>query len=120
MNSSTSKATINKLRQTFANHGLPKTIVMDNGTPLVSSEFQTFCKLNGIQHLTVATYHPSSNGLAERVVQTIKDGLKRSTNGSLESRLYNFLLSYNITPHGTNKEPPSVNHFTTVTRNSGS
>ena len=61
----TSARTIEKLRPIFATHGLPKTIVSDNGLSLVSSEFKKFLQLNGICHITSAPYHPSTNGLAE-------------------------------------------------------
>ena len=108
MNGSTSSATIDRLRHTFAMHGLPKEIVSDNGTTFVSSEFQCFCQENGIHHIRVSPYHPASNGLAERGVQTVKNGLKKISVGSLESRLYRFLLTYNITPHVTTGESPSM------------
>ena len=111
MSGSTSLATIDKLRQTFASHGLPHSIVSDNGTPFVGKEFKTFCELNGIHHITCSPYHPSSNGLVERAVQTVKNALKKSRNdplSSLEARLFRFLLNYNITPHSTTGEAPSV------------
>ena len=67
--STTSAATIQLLRSTFARFSIPQTIVSDNGSCFTSSEFEEFLKLNGIAHLLTAPYHPQSNGLAERMVQ---------------------------------------------------
>ena len=60
MKSITSTATIEKLREMFATHGLPATLVSDNGSNFTSSEFQEFMKKNGIKHIKVAPYHPTS------------------------------------------------------------
>mgnify|MGYP000229430996 FL=1 len=68
MKSITSTATIEKLREMFATHGIPGTVVSDNGSSFTSSEFQEFTTRNGIKHIKVAPYHPASNGLAERAV----------------------------------------------------
>ena len=57
-NSSTASVTIQKLLITFATHGLPRTIVSDNGPCFTSSEFEQFVKCNGIRHLKTAPYHP--------------------------------------------------------------
>ena len=75
MENATSTATIRYLRQLFAQFGIPETIVSDNGTQFVSVEFKEFCRLNGIRHVQTAPYHPSSNGLAERAVQVVKQGV---------------------------------------------
>ena len=89
MPSITSAHTIEKLRSIFAT--LPKTIVSDNGPSLVSSEFKKFLQLNGIRHITSAPYHhPSTNGLAERAVQTVKQGLKQMEGDSLKEKLSRF------------------------------
>ena len=104
--SATSAVTIRKLRQTFAMLGLPQNIVSDNGPAFVSSEFKHFCLSNGIKHTCVAPYHPSSNGLAERAVQTVKNGLKKERGPDLESRLFKFLFTYRITPHSTTGQTP--------------
>ena len=83
-----STAAINKLRTTFSIHGLPQTIVSDNGSVF---KFQEFLRQNGIEHVRSPPYHPSSNGLAERAVQTVKEGLKKMK-GTLEVQLDRFLF----------------------------
>ena len=55
----------------------------------------------------MATYHPSSNGQAERVVQTFKKALQRDKNGTLEERLYRFLANYWLTQHATTGQVPA-------------
>ena len=62
------------LRILFANNGIPEVLVSDNGMSFTSVQFKEFVTRNGIKHVTTAPYHPSSNGLAERAVQTVKDG----------------------------------------------
>ena len=41
--STSSTATIDKLRQVFATHGLPEVLVSDNGTAITSKEFKESC-----------------------------------------------------------------------------
>ena len=94
--SATSAVTIDKLRQTFATFCLPETIVTDNGTNFTSSEFEEFLKSNGIRHVKTAAYHPASNGLAERAVQSFMLGMKKLTNGTLETRVARFLNNRNF------------------------
>ena len=68
--STTSQHTITMLQHLFAMYGLPLQLVSDNGPQFISSDFAEFMKKNGIKHIRCAPYHPSSNGLAERFVQT--------------------------------------------------
>ena len=72
VSAATSKNTIDKLREMLARHGIPETMVTDNGKPFTSFKFQTFVGRNGIHHCLTAPHHPSSNGLAKRAVQTLK------------------------------------------------
>ena len=99
--------TIEKLRTIFATHGLPERIVTDNGAVFTSEEFENFLNGNGIAHTRTAPYHPASNGLAERSVQTFKQGIKRLREGTVETKLSQFLLKYRLTPHATTGRSPA-------------
>ena len=79
----------------------------DNGTSFTNEEFQTFCRKNGILHRTSAPYHPATNGLAERAVQVIKNGLRKVTQGDIHLRLVRILFVYICTPHGTTGVTPA-------------
>ena len=57
--------------------------------------------------MTSAPYHPASNGLAERAVQTFKAALKRSDGMNVENHLLRFLARYRITPHSTTDVSPA-------------
>ena len=107
MASSTSSATIENVRTTFAQLGIPQTVVTDNGSCFVSAEFKQFLTKNGIHHITSAPYHPSSNGLAERAVQTVKQGLKKLREGSVKDRVARFLFAYRNTPQSTTGNSPA-------------
>ena len=106
VNSPTTAATVEKLRITFSTHGLPEIIVSDNGSVFTSQEFKVFVKKNGIMHVTSAPYHPSTNGLVERAVQTFKQGMSKLRDGTVQTKLSRFLFSYRNTPHTTTGETP--------------
>lgn len=106
VNSTSSETTINKLEEIFSVHGYPEQLVSDNGTGFTSSEFRDYTETHGIRHTLTAPYHPSSNGLAERGVQTLKLGLKK-LQGPIPKRLTHFLFHYRITPHSTTGSSPA-------------
>ena len=108
MDTKTSTKTIEKLQSLFARYGEPSQLVSDNGPQFKSEEFQMFLKRNGIKHQTSAPYHPASNGLAERCVQSFKSAMKSETEVKpLNIKLATFLLAYRNTPHSTTGEEPS-------------
>ncbi|KMQ89659.1 hypothetical protein RF55_10687 [Lasius niger] len=75
--STTSASTIAILDELFATYGTPVTIVSENGTQFTATEFKDFLQTNGVKyHKLTALYHPSTNGQAERYLQTVKDALK--------------------------------------------
>lgn len=72
----TSTMTVELLRTLFSRTGLPEQLVSDNGTQFTSEEFQSFVKGNVIKHTTSVPFHPATNGLAERSIQSLKQSLK--------------------------------------------
>ena len=107
--SATSAATIQKMKASFASHGLPVTLVTDNGSIFTSQEFEDFLTKNGIRHIKTSPYHPASNGLIERAVdmQTMKLALKKGAGKDLESCLMRFLFRYRMTPHASTGVSPA-------------
>ena len=63
--------------------------------------FTNLWEKNGICHHTSSPYHPATNGLAERAVQVVKNGLKKNMKGNMELSLARFLFHYRNTPHET-------------------
>lgn len=113
MQKTDSSAVVSKLGDMFSRFGLVRTLVTDNATNFSSKEFNSFCQLNGIQHLTIAPYHPASNGQAENSVKTVKRGLKAilKSNGKsprvIEANLNKFLFDYRNSVHCTTGFSPA-------------
>ena len=118
MMTTTAEKTIAELRRVFTTHGLPEQLVSDNRAQFTSDIFQQFLKENGIKHVRSAPHHPSTNGEAERFVQTFKHVIKAAKNdtGSFETKLARFLLVYRSTPTTTTAESPAELLFHTQIR----
>ena len=95
------------MKASFASHGLPVTLVTDNGSAFTSQEFEEFLTKNGIRNIKTSLYHPASNGLIERAVQTMKLALKKGAGKDLESCLMRFLFRYRMTLHASTGVSPA-------------
>jgi hypothetical protein len=113
----TAKSTIDACKKIFSDFGTPKTMVMDNGRNFRSTEFTQFMESKGITPKYTAPYHPSTNGQAERFIQTMKNALKKiltdpqNKNLKLEDALQIFLTQYRVTPHCITGVAPSEKMF---------
>ncbi|XP_041985329.1 uncharacterized protein K02A2.6-like [Aricia agestis] len=109
VNNMTSATVIRHLRTVFATHGLCEILVSDNGTAFVSEEMRQFLDSNKIRHITTAPYHPATNGLAERMVQTVKDKIRKMDYLTWDVKIPNMLLGLRATPcAGTQKSPAEL------------
>ena len=105
--STSSKSTTAILEQEFAHFGYPHTLVTDNATTFMSQEFQAWCKQRGIVHLTGAPYHPATNGAAERLIQSFKQALRKSSLLPKEA-LQEFLMQYRRIPFASGLSPSEL------------
>ena len=86
--SATLQATTESTRASIATQSILDIIVSDNGSCFfISQEFELFYRSNGITHIKSASYHPASNGLAEQMVQTSKQSLKKMEVGTFQEKL---------------------------------
>ena len=76
MSSTTVEKTTEVLHHIFAAYAIPEQVVMDNGPQFAAEACDTFMKKNGIRHICTIPYHPASNGLAERFIQSFKQALQ--------------------------------------------
>ena len=73
LHKSTSQEVINHLKAIFTHHGIPETIVSDNGAQYSSGEFSKFAHEWGFTQIKSSPNYPQSKSEAERMVQTMKN-----------------------------------------------
>ena len=92
LTSTTSASVISALKAIFSRHGIPSEFVSDNGPQFDSGEMKEFASKYNFIHTTSSPHYPQSNGLAERMVKTVKKLIADSPDPYLA------LLSYRSTP----------------------
>ena len=97
----TSHAVIQVLKEEFSRHGIPDTVISDNGPQFSSHEFSLTWEFN---HVTSSPHHPKSNGKAESSVKAVKQLFKKAERDGKDPWLA--LLDYRNTPtEGINVSP---------------
>ena len=110
----TSRAIIDALTASFSQFGLPKTILSDNGTPFISSEFENFLSINGIKHVRSSNFHPRGNGAIERFHCSLKNRLKKIFHDQefpFCKAIQKVLYDLRSTPHDVTGETPFFRLF---------
>ena len=115
ISSKDAKSVIRFLKEKISIFSYPHRIVTDNGPPFNSVELADYLKSKSIEHLFSPPYHPQSNGLAERGVNTAKTHLKklmyesynRDKLDTMDVELLNFLFKYRNTPCSVNQKTPN-------------
>ena len=106
MSSTTSLNTTKELDKIFSDFGLQEVLLSDNEPQFGSDNFRAFARLLTISHLTLSSFYPESNGLAERRVQTVKSAFVKSTEDG--RTLQDTLHAIRSTPIGNGLPSPSV------------
>jgi hypothetical protein len=83
---------INAHKSIFSRHGICEELVSDNGPQYASYEFKQFSKEWEFKHTTSSPRYSRSNGQAERMVQTVKNLIKKAKDPCYA------LLVYRATP----------------------
>ena len=92
----TSKKVVQCLRRHFATHGIPDTVISDNGPQFVSEEFKKFSMEWMFNHVTTSPYHSQSNGMVESSVKIAKNILRTSMTANEDPWLA--ILAFRNTP----------------------
>lgn len=100
LSNTTAEQVVIKLKATFARFGIPEVVVSDNGPQFTSETFRSFSHEFDFVHVTSSPHHPSSNGHAERAVQSAK-AILRQKDPVLA------LQSYRTTPHASTGVSPA-------------
>ena len=104
MDDTTTDKTVDELHAIFAQWGIPLQMVTDNGPQFTSAGFERFLALNNIKDVKSSPYHPATNGLAKRSVQTLKHALRVSKGtDTLQHQ-----LNYRNTRHSTTEVTPAT------------
>ena len=93
LQSQTSKAVINELRQVFYDRGAPEEILTDNDTAFKSARFMQFAADWAVQVRFRAAHAPAGNGIIERCHRTVKTLAARKGCSVMEA-----VYLYNVTP----------------------
>lgn len=96
LHNTASKTVIRKLKGHFARFGVPDTLISDNGPQYSSQEFKDFAAKWEFNHTMSSPHFPSSNGLAERAVQSAKQLLEKTKRDG--SDIFMNILNHRNTP----------------------
>jgi len=99
------------LNKVFLMFGIPKELITDRGTNLVSETNMKFYEQYGIKHCKCTLAHPQSDGKTERYNRVLGEGLRSFTKNQHNWDLYIHYLvfAYNTSENdATNKSPYSL------------
>ena len=104
LTSMTTQHIIGHLKVIFSEYGWSDTIVSDNGPCYMAEAFTKTMQEYRVNHITSSPHYPTSNGLAEKFVQTVKSLFYKAREEGAD--LYRALMIYQNTPLTSNMQSP--------------
>ncbi|KAI5735703.1 hypothetical protein M8J77_021620 [Diaphorina citri] len=101
-----------KLLQYFTHHGVPETIISDNGGEFHNGVIKELLELHKVNLHFISSQHPESNGIVERFHSTIIEHIRLLNNrrefkeDSIKTKICYAILAYNNTIHSTTNMKP--------------
>jgi len=90
-------------KEHFSRHGIPNTIITDNGPQFISEDYEDFTRDWDIEHRTSSPRYSQSNGKAEATVKIAKRLIKKATKAKQD--VYLAILDWRNTPNPDGKSP---------------
>lgn len=90
-------------------HGIPESVLTDQGTNFLSEVFTQMCKLLQIKKMQTTPYHPQTNGALERTHRTLAEYLRHFVNRdplTWDTWMPYATYVYNTTPHSSTGYTP--------------
>ena len=103
------KHVANFLYKMILRHGCPEEIISDQGREFCNQLIDLLEKLTGFKHRITSAYHPQSNGLDERLNQTLKSKLQILVNDHMDDwdeLIDNVLFAYRSSRQASTKCTP--------------
>merc|ERR1712055_901658 len=104
------KGTIMAIRNWGDQYGYPYKVISDTG-PAFREDFIKQLLTFNIKHKPSSAYHPQSNSLAERGVQSVKNGLKKSAVRITKQHLNELTFAINTTTSSEGTGSPAERFF---------
>jgi hypothetical protein len=101
------------LLRCISRFGCPRVVVTDQGREF-EGEFGELLSSLHIEHRRSSAYHPQGNGRAERMVQTVLNGLRKALaesdapSNTWDTRLSEVLLAYRASKHNSTGFSPAL------------
>ena len=105
---------IKKMKTHFSRFGIPLMVISDSGSQYKSREFKQFARDWSFNHVMSSPHFHSSNGLAEKAVQTAKKLLEKSYRDGTDAHLN--LLNWRNTPRDAVLGSPAQRNISCRTR----
>ena len=96
------------LDKIFRKLGVPKEIVVDQGSQVTAKKLKDWLSAKGVKHTETVPYHHQSNGTVERFNRTLEQLMRVNTSDVKEwdEKMESWLEAYRMTQHSATKKSP--------------